>query len=75
VVVLLTMAKPAPGDKFRMPLFDMVVAPVAFAAWTFSLPGTPLTYFAGYDVKWNAAILVDTKYQGANPDSQERPGQ
>jgi hypothetical protein len=60
VVLLLTMAKTSPGDSFAFPLFEMLVAPVAFAAWAFALPDTPLSAITGYDLKWNAAILLAT---------------
>ena len=60
VVLLLAMAKTKPGDDFSVPVFEMLVAPVAFAAWAFALPDTPLSSIAGYDLKWNAAILSVT---------------
>jgi hypothetical protein len=60
VVLLLAMAKTVPGDKFGLPLFEMMVAPLAFAAWAFALPDTPLAQLAHYDLKWNAAILSVT---------------
>ncbi len=60
VVILLMMAKTQPDDKFAWPVFEMVVAPIAFAAWAFALPDTPLSQFPHYDLKWNAAILSVT---------------
>jgi uncharacterized membrane protein len=60
VVILLTMAKTKYGDAFKLPVFEMIIAPVAFAAWAFSLPDTPLGSFVGYDIKWNTAILTGT---------------
>jgi hypothetical protein len=60
VVILLTMAKTKGGDAFKFPVFEMVIAPVAFAAWAFALPDTPLGSISGYDIKWNTAILTGT---------------
>jgi hypothetical protein len=60
IVILLTMAKTPAGQGFSLPWFEMVVAPVAFAAWAFALPDTPLNSVVGYDIKWNAAILTIT---------------
>jgi hypothetical protein len=60
VVLLLAMAKSQPGDDFSLPVFEMLIAPIAFAAWAFALPDTPLTSIAHYDLKWNAAILSIT---------------
>ena len=60
IVILLTMAKTLPGEAFSLPWFEMLVAPVAFAAWAFALPDTPLNSVTGYDIKWNAAILTIT---------------
>ena len=56
----LAMAKSQPGDDFSFPVFEMLIAPIAFAAWAFALPDTPLTSIAHYDLKWNAAILSIT---------------
>lgn len=60
VVILLTKAKTQPRVQFEMPWFEMMVAPVAFIAWAFALPDTPLSQIAQYDLKWNAAILMVT---------------
>jgi hypothetical protein len=60
VVVLMTMAKANSLANFKVPYFEMVIAPVAFAAWAFALPDTPLKAFAGYDIKWNSAIVTVT---------------
>ena len=60
VVLLLAMAKSQPGDRFFLPVFEMFIAPIAFAAWAFALPDTPLSSIAHYDLKWNAAILSVT---------------
>ena len=60
VVLLLAMAKSQPGDDFSFPVFEMLIAPIAFAAWAFALPDTPLSSIAHYDLKWNAAILSVT---------------
>ena len=60
VVILLTMAKTKGGDAFKFPVFEMVIASVAFAAWAFSLPDTPLSSISGYEIRWNTAILTGT---------------
>jgi len=60
VVILLTMAKTKGGDAFKFPVFEMVIASVAFAAWAFALPDTPLSSISGYEIKWNTAILTGT---------------
>ena len=60
VVLLLAMAKNQRGDRLSFPVFEMLIAPVAFAAWAFALPDTPLSSIAHYDLKWNAAILSIT---------------
>ncbi|MBV9793407.1 MAG: hypothetical protein JO016_05640 [Actinobacteria bacterium] len=59
VVYLLTKAK-TQTKKIQMPWFEMMVAPVAFAAWAFALPDTPLSSIPGYQLKWNAAIVTVT---------------
>ena len=33
---------------------------MAFAAWAFALPDTPLSSITGYQLKWNAAIITVT---------------
>jgi len=60
VVILLTMARTDKGDVFKLPVFEMIIASVAFAAWAFALPDTPLTSIPGYSIKWNPAILTGT---------------
>lgn len=60
VVVLLVMAKKESGDKFKLPVFEMIIASIAFAAWAFALPDTPLSSISGYGITWNAAILTVT---------------
>jgi hypothetical protein len=60
VVILLVMAKKQPGDKFLFPWFEILIAPIAFAAWAFALPDTPLNSISGYSVRWNSAILIVT---------------
>ena len=60
VVLLLAMAKNQPGDDLSLPVFEMCIAPIAFMAWAFALPDTPLSSIAHYDLKWNAAILSIT---------------
>src|ERR1700744_4735562 len=59
VVFLLTKAK-SQTRKISMPWFEMMVAPVAFAAWAFALPDRPLSSITGYQLKWNAAIITVT---------------
>lgn len=58
VIILLMMAKTKPGGAFSWPFFEMAVAPVAFAAWAFALPDTPLKSIGSYDTKWNTAIII-----------------
>jgi hypothetical protein len=60
VVVLIAMAKNTAGTTFKYPVFAMVIAPFAFAAWAFSLPDTPLSSLPGYGIQWNTAILTVT---------------
>jgi uncharacterized membrane protein len=60
VVILLTMAKTRRGDPFKFPVFEMIVASIAFAAWAFALPDTPLGSISAYSIKWNTAILTGT---------------
>ncbi len=60
VVVLLAMAKKESGDRFKLPVFEMIIASIAFAAWAFALPDTPLSSISGYGITWNAAILTVT---------------
>jgi hypothetical protein len=60
VVVLLAMARTKKGAALRLPTFEMIISSVAFAAWAFALPDTPLSSIAGYSLKWNPAILTGT---------------
>lgn len=60
VIVLLTMAKTKSGDAFKIPVFEMIIAPFAFAAWAFALPDTPLNSISGYGIRWNTAVLTVT---------------
>jgi hypothetical protein len=60
VVILLVMAKKQPKDTFHFPLFEIVIATIAFAAWSFALPDTPLSSISGYGIQWNSAILTVT---------------
>ena len=60
VVLLLTMAKAKTRSDFKVPVFAMIISPIAFAAWSFALPDTPLSSISGYDIKWNAAIITVT---------------
>jgi hypothetical protein len=54
------MAKTKTGDSFKLPVFEMIIAPIAFAAWAFALPDTPLSSISGYGIRWNTAILTVT---------------
>jgi hypothetical protein len=60
VVLLLAMAKSQTWHQVQPPVFEMIVAPIAFAAWAFALPDTPLNSVAGYSIQWNAAIVTVT---------------
>ena len=60
VVVLLAMAKTKNAEAFKLPVFEMIIAPIAFAAWAFALPDTPLRAVSGYGIRWNTAILTIT---------------
>jgi hypothetical protein len=60
VVVLLAMARTKVGQVFKLPVFEMIIAPIAFAAWAFALPDTPLRSISGYGIRWNTAILTIT---------------
>jgi hypothetical protein len=61
VLILLTMAKSRTQKvPFKMPAFEMVISAIAFAAWAFALPDTPLKSISTYDIKWNSAILSVT---------------
>jgi hypothetical protein len=63
VVLLVQMAKGSPplttpGYRLKLPLFAMAVSMVAFSAWAFALPDTPLGDISGYNTKWNIAIIT-----------------
>lgn len=45
---------------FRWPVFEMLVAPLAFAAWAVALPDTPLLDFDGYSIAIGGFILLAT---------------
>lgn len=60
VVLLLVMAKSKNRSGFTFPGFEMLVSPVAFAAWALALPDSPLRYVAHYGVRWNSAIVTIT---------------
>lgn len=60
VVLLLAMAKSKTWTHVQPPIFEMIIAPIAFAAWAFALPDTPLNSISGYSIKWNAAIITVT---------------
>lgn len=60
VVILLNMAKTQSGEVFKLPFFEMIIATIAFAAWAFALPETPLGSIPGYGIQWNTAILTVT---------------
>lgn len=60
VVILLAMAKSKTWKLDKFPVFEMLIAPIAFAAWAFALPDTPLNSISGYNIKWNAAIVTVT---------------
>jgi hypothetical protein len=60
VVLLLMKAKTQQGESIGFPWFEMLAASVAFVAWAFALPDTPLSSITAYQLKWNAAILLIT---------------
>jgi hypothetical protein len=43
---------------FKWPLFEMLVAPLAFAGWAVALPDTPLLDFKGYSTAVGGFILL-----------------
>jgi hypothetical protein len=43
---------------FTWPIFELITAPVAFAAWAVALPDTPLSAFKGYRVEIGAFIVL-----------------
>ena len=67
IVFLVTLSKISNTDwkqlqlsKIPRPVFAILSSTVAFAAWAFALPDTPLKDIAGYNTKWNIAILTIT---------------
>lgn len=59
VVVAIYLAKlRATKQPFRWPVFEMSAATVAFIAWAFALPDTPLRDFCGYKVEIGAFIVL-----------------
>jgi len=59
VVVLIHLSKlRRTAEPFRWPWFEMVVAPVAFAAWALSLPDTPLNQISDYNPAIGGFILL-----------------
>jgi hypothetical protein len=67
IVVLIALSK-APETEgkfgipnwtgFKWPVFAIVTSMIAFSAWAFALPGTPLGDVNGYNTTWNAAIII-----------------
>jgi uncharacterized membrane protein len=58
-VVLLAMGKVrSTKEPYRWPIFEMAAAAVAFIAWAFALPDTPLLTFAGYKTEVGALIVT-----------------
>jgi hypothetical protein len=47
-------------QTFTWPVFEMIVAPIAFAAWAFALPDTPLLDICGYSAAWGGFIVLVT---------------
>jgi hypothetical protein len=67
IVVLIGLTKASETDGkfgipkwtgFKWPVFAIVVSMIAFSAWAFALPGTPLGDVDGYNTTWNAAIII-----------------
>jgi hypothetical protein len=48
------------GQPFKWPIFEMIVAPIAFCAWAFSLPDTPFMDICSYSTAWGAFIVLAT---------------
>jgi hypothetical protein len=49
----------APQAKFKLPIFEICAAGVAFLIWALSLPSTPLRDIGGYDYNaWNTVIIL-----------------
>lgn len=58
-VALLAMGKVrATKEPYRWPIFEMGAAAVAFIAWAFALPDTPLLTFAGYKTEVGALLVT-----------------
>jgi hypothetical protein len=47
-------------QAFTWPIFEMIVAPIAFAAWALALPDTPLLDICGYSTAWGGFIVLVT---------------
>jgi hypothetical protein len=62
VVVLLVYIAKVRGTKqpFRWPVWEMAAATLAFLAWAFALPDTPLLSVCGYKVEIGAFIVLVT---------------
>lgn len=59
LVPLLCLAKNRAAKKpWKWPVFEMLVAPIAFAAWALSLPDTPLRTISGYKEAIGAAMVL-----------------
>jgi hypothetical protein len=48
------------GQTFSAPLFETTVAPIAFAAWAFALPDSPLRTLCTYKPEIGAFIVLAT---------------
>ena len=48
------------SQPFRWPIFEMIAAPVAFAAWAVALPQTPLNDFCGYKAATGGYVVLVT---------------
>lgn len=59
VAIHLTKVR-ATKQPFRWPLFEIGAAGVAFLAWAFALPDTPLEDFCGYKVEVGAFLVLGT---------------
>jgi hypothetical protein len=62
IVVLIALAKidmtTFSWKAIPFPLFAIIMSTVAFAAWAFALPDTPLSNIGGYNTKWGIAIIT-----------------
>jgi hypothetical protein len=47
-------------QAFTWPIFEMIVAPIAFSAWALALPDTPLLDICGYSTVWGGFIVLVT---------------